>query len=101
MSAFRLREARDEMTMSVHAVGEESLRDSLAGDVDAARVFAVLADPTSRSGVDGSGWVQGAVARAPLNEVGQIFRMDMHHANHPSGDYQVATNVQVLDPPRA
>jgi hypothetical protein len=27
--------------------------------------------------------------------------MDMYHANHPNGDYQVANKVQVLDPPRA
>jgi hypothetical protein len=45
------------------------------------------------------GW--GAVDRAPLTEVGQIFRMDMYHANHPNGGYQVANKVQVLDPPRA
>ena len=67
----------------------------------AARVFAVLADPTTHSAIDGTGWVQDTVDRAPLTEVGQIFRMDMYHPGHPDGDYQVANKVQVLDPPRA
>ena len=69
--------------------------------VPAARVFAVLADPTSHSAIDGTGWVQEAVDRAPLTEVGQVFRMDMYHPNHPDGGYQVANKVQVFDPPRA
>ncbi|MFF3544202.1 SRPBCC family protein [Streptomyces platensis] len=67
----------------------------------AERVFAVLADPTAHSAIDGTGWVQEAADRAPLTEVGQIFRMGMYHANHPDGDYQVANQVLVLDPPRA
>ncbi|MCQ4117809.1 polyketide cyclase [Rhodococcus tibetensis] len=36
-----------------------------------------------------------------LAKVGQIFRMNMYHPNHPNGDYQVANQVEVLDPPRA
>jgi hypothetical protein len=27
--------------------------------------------------------------------------MDMHHARHPDGDYQVVNKVEVLDPPHA
>lgn len=64
-------------------------------------VFAVLADPTAHAAIDGTGWVQEAPDRTPLTEVGQIFRMDMHHPNHPDGDYQVVNKVQVLDAPRA
>jgi hypothetical protein len=45
--------------------------------------------------------VQAAADRAPLTEVGQIFRMDMYHPGHPDGDYQTVNMVQVLDPPRA
>ena len=67
----------------------------------ASRVFAVLADPTTHSAIDGTGWVQQAADRAPLTEVGQIFRMDMYHPNHPNGEYQVANEVHVIDPPRA
>ena len=64
-------------------------------------VFAVLADPSTHAAIDGTGWVQEVVDRAPLAEVGQIFRMDMYHAGHPNGDYQVVNQVQVLDAPRA
>ncbi|GGL91364.1 activator of HSP90 ATPase [Streptomyces fumigatiscleroticus] len=67
----------------------------------AARVFAVLADPTAHAAIDGTGWIQEPVDRAPLTEVGQVFRMDMYHADHPNGDYQVANKIQVFDPPRA
>src|SRR5690625_3139215 len=67
----------------------------------ATSVFAVLADPTTHSSIDRTGWVQEAVDRASLTEVGQVFRMDMYHANHPNGDYQVANKVHVLDAPRA
>ena len=59
------------------------------------------ADPSARADIDGTGWVQEAVDRAPLTEVGQVFRMDMYHPNHPNGDYRVVNKVQVLDPPRA
>jgi hypothetical protein len=64
-------------------------------------VFAVLADPTTHAAIDGTGWVQESVDRDPLTEVGQIFRMDMYHPGHPDGDYRVANEVQVLEPPRA
>ncbi|WP_246144794.1 SRPBCC family protein [Actinacidiphila oryziradicis] len=80
---------------------QENVSATLTVAVPAARVFAVLADPTTHSAIDGTGWVQESVDRTPLTEVGQIFRMDMYHANHPNGDYQVVNKVQVLDPPRA
>src|SRR3982074_477987 len=89
------------MTRSVHTVDQENVSATLTVAVPAARVFAVLADPTTHSASGGRGLVQEAVDRAPLTEVGQIFRMGMYHPNHPNGDYQVANKVQVLDPPRA
>ena len=89
------------MTRSVHTVAEENVSATLTVAVPATRVFAVLADPTTHSAIDGTGWVHEAADQAPLTEVGQIFRMDMYHPNHPNGDYQVANQVQVLDPPRA
>jgi hypothetical protein len=51
----------------------------------AARVFAVLADPTTHSAIGGTGWVQEAADRAPLTEVGQIFRMDIHRVDAQDG----------------
>jgi len=67
----------------------------------ATRVFAVLADPTTHAAIDGTGWVQEPADRTPLTEAGQLFRMDMHHADHPNGDYRVVNKVVVIDPPRA
>jgi uncharacterized protein YndB with AHSA1/START domain len=81
-------------------VDQETVSATLIFAVPAEKVFAVLADPTTHSAIDGTGWVQESVDRAPLTEVGQIFRMGMHHAKHPNGDYQVVNQVQVLDPPR-
>ena len=80
---------------------QENVSAALTVAVPATRVFAVLADPTAHSAIDGTGWVQESVDRAPLTEVGQIFRMDMYHPGHPDGDYQVVNKVVVLDPPRA
>jgi uncharacterized protein YndB with AHSA1/START domain len=82
-------------------VGQESVHATLTVAVPAARVFAVLADPATHSSIDGTGWVQAPVDRAPLTEAGQVFRMDMYHPGHPDGNYRVANEVQVLDPPRA
>ncbi|WP_216093810.1 SRPBCC family protein [Streptomyces abyssalis] len=82
-------------------MAEENVSATLIIAAPAARVFAVLADPTTHSAIDGTGWVQEGVDRAPLTGVGQIFRMDMYHAGHPDGDYQVANKVEVFDPPRA
>ncbi|MFI6504352.1 SRPBCC family protein [Nonomuraea typhae] len=82
-------------------MNQENVCATLTIAAPAEKVFAVLADPTTHSAIDGTGWVQEAVNQAPLTEVGQVFRMDMYHANHPDGDYQVANKVRVLDPPRA
>ncbi|MFC1413585.1 polyketide cyclase [Streptacidiphilus sp. N1-12] len=80
---------------------QENVSATLTVAVPAARVFAVLADPTTHRAIDGTGWVREAVDRAPLTEVGQVFRMDMYHANHPDGEYRMANRVELLDPPRA
>src|SRR5215472_1580602 len=101
-SPFRpLREARDELTGSAHAVDQENVSATLTVAGPAARVFAVLADPATHSAIDGTGWVQESADRAPLTEVGQIFRMGMYHPGHPDGNYQMANKVEVFDPPRA
>ncbi len=87
--------------MSVHSETQENVSATLTVAAPATRVFAVLADPTTHAAIDGTGWVQKSLDRALLTEVGQIFRMDMYHANHPNGGYQTVNKVQVLDPPRA
>jgi hypothetical protein len=95
------REAPDEMTRSVHSMAAEKVSATLTIAAPAARVFAVLADPAAHVAIDGTGWVQECVDRAPLTEVGQIFRIGMYHPGHPDGNYQMANRVEVFDPPRA
>jgi hypothetical protein len=80
---------------------EEIVSATLTVALPAARAFAVLADPATHAAIDGTGWVQEAVDRAPLTKVGQIFQMDMYHAGHPDGDYRTVNKIVVLDPPRA
>jgi hypothetical protein len=82
------------------SVDQENVSATLTVAAPAARVFAVLADPTTHAAIDGTGWVQEPADRAPLTEAGQIFRMDMHHRNHPDGDYRVVNKVVVLEAPR-
>ncbi|GAB1508858.1 SRPBCC family protein [Actinophytocola sp. KF-1] len=79
----------------------EAVSATLTITTSAARVFTVLADPTTHAAIDGTGWVQEPADPAPLTEAGQLFRMDMHHADHPNGDYRVVNKVVVLDAPRA
>jgi uncharacterized protein YndB with AHSA1/START domain len=85
----------------VHTVDRDNVSATLTFAVPAVSVFAVLADPAAHAAIDGTGWVQEAADRAPLTEVGQVFRMDMYHPDHPDGDYRTANQVQVIDPPRA
>ena len=85
----------------VHTVDQEKVSATLTVAVPAARVFEVLADPATHAAIDGTGWVQESVDRAPLTKVGQIFRMEMYHSGHPDGDYRVVNKIQVLEPPRA
>lgn len=79
----------------------ESMSVNLVVAAPAGAVFAVLADPTKHGAIDGTGWVRDAVDQAPLTEVGQIFRINMFHSNHPAGDYRMANRVEVLDAPRS
>ncbi len=82
-------------------MAEDSVSAALTMAVPVARVFALLADPVSHAAIDGTGWVGEAVDREPLTRAGQVFRMDMYHAGHPDGEYQVVNKVQVLEPPHA
>jgi hypothetical protein len=82
-------------------MAEDTLNATLTVAEPVARVFAVLADPVAHTSIDGTGWLRKAVDRAPLTEVGQIFRMDMYHPNHPDGEYRMANKVEVLDAPHA
>jgi hypothetical protein len=64
-------------------------------------IFTVLVDPANHPAIDGTGWVRDPLDRQPLTASGQIFRMAMYHPNHPNGDYEMANQIQVFDPPHA
>ena len=64
-------------------------------------VFAVLADPSAHSAIDGTGWVRQPIDAAPLTGTGQVFRMAMYHENHPNKDYEMANTVVAFEPATA
>ena len=64
-------------------------------------VFAVLADPSAHADIDGTGWVRASLDGDRIRGAGQVFRMAMHHPNHPEKDYKIANQVEVFDEPRA
>lgn len=68
--------------------------------VPTAAVFAVLADPSSHSAIDGTGWVRDALDDQVLTRVGQVFWVAMYHSNHPEGDYEMANTVIAFVPDR-
>ena len=70
-------------------------------DAPAEAVFAVLADPARHAAIGGTGWVRESLDSQPLTAAGQVFRIAMYHPGHPDGNYQMANQVQVFDPPRA
>jgi hypothetical protein len=68
-------------------------------DAPAEAIFAVLADPTTHSAIDGTGWVREPLEDQPVTAAGQIFGMSMYHPNRPDGNYQMFNQVQLFDPP--
>lgn len=78
-------------------------RISVTSTIEAApeAVYDVLADPGTHAAIDGTGWVREPLDGERLTTIGQVFRMAMHHDQHPDGDYVMANEVEVLDRPRA
>ena len=62
-------------------------------------MFGILADPTTHESIDGTGWVRESLDGASLTHTGQIFRIAMHHDNHPNKNYEMANKVVVFDRP--
>ena len=82
-------------------MADEKLTVSRTIDAPAAAVFAVLADPATHPAIDGTGWVRESLDGAVVTGIDQVFRVAMHHPNHPRGDYEMANQVIAFDPPRA
>ena len=80
---------------------DESVRATTVVDAPADVVFGILADPAAHAAIDGTGRVRGPVDPGHLVAAGQVFRMAMHHEDHPDGDYQTANRVRVFERPTA
>jgi hypothetical protein len=79
---------------------EENISSTITISAPAVTVFEVLADPSTHAAIDGTGWVRESLIGEPLTHTGQIFRVAMHHEGHPDKDYEVASRVEVFEPPR-
>jgi hypothetical protein len=60
------------------------------------RVFAILADPTKHTELDGSGMLRGAVTTRPVSGVGDVFTMRMFFSE--LGDYEMNNHVVEYEP---
>jgi uncharacterized protein YndB with AHSA1/START domain len=80
-------------------MGDDRVSATTVINAPAEAIFAVLADPASHAAIDGTGWVRETVDSTPLTAPGQVFRMSMYHPNHPDGNYEMANQVQALEPP--
>lgn len=77
----------------------DEMRQVVSGTVDAPPdgIFAVLADPSRHSEIDGSGMCQGS-STGPITGAGQSFVMDM--ARDGLGKYQTRNEVTAFEPGR-
>ena len=82
-------------------MADETVSATTIINAPAGAIFAVLAEPANHVAIDGTGWVCEALGGQRLTAEGQVFRMAMYHHNHPDGNYEMANQVQVFDPPRA
>ena len=66
-------------------------------------VFGVLADPSKHAAIDGTGWVRESLDGKPIEESGQVFRLQMYflNPNEPENFYEISNKVVVFDPPHA
>lgn len=79
------------------------MRMSTAKTIEASAeaVFSVLADPSTHSDIDGTGWMRESLDCDRITTCGQVFRMAMHHESHPDKDYEMGNRVEVFDEPQA
>lgn len=82
-------------------VAPERVTASITIDAAPEAVFSVLTDPSAHAAIDGTGWVRGSKDGDSITAAGQVFRMAMHHPQHPDGDYEIANLVVTFDAPHA
>jgi len=64
-------------------------------EAPAATIFAVLADPSRHTDIDGSGMLRGSTSSDPVVKVGDVFEMKMFYEQF--GDYVMANHVVEYD----
>ena len=82
-------------------MADETVSATTIIDAPAGVIFAFLADPANHVAIDGTGWVCESLGGQQLTAAGQVFRMTMYHPGHPDGNYEMANQGLVFDPPRA
>ncbi|MGH9096645.1 MAG: polyketide cyclase [Acidimicrobiales bacterium] len=82
-------------------MASETVSAGITIKAPAEAIFAVLIEPAKHAAIDGTGWVRDSLDRQPLTPSGQVFRMGMYHPNHPNRTYEMASLVEVFDPPDA
>jgi Polyketide cyclase / dehydrase and lipid transport len=72
-----------------------SVTVSLAVTATPEQLFALLADPSAHSRIDGSDMVVAAASPDRIGAVGEVLLVDMHQ--EPMGDYRVGNHVIEFD----
>lgn len=75
---------------------ETQLTVSRSVNASAPDIFDLLSNPDHHAQIDGSGFVRSAEKAQRLQEVGQVFRMNMS-GDHMGGDYQTDNHVVGYD----
>jgi uncharacterized protein YndB with AHSA1/START domain len=75
---------------------ERSIQVSRTIDAPPERTFALVADPDRHPDLDSSGMVRASRTHLAIEELGDVFTMDMH--NELFGDYTMENHVVVYEP---
>jgi uncharacterized protein YndB with AHSA1/START domain len=78
---------------------ESSITVSRTVDAPPERTFALIADPDRHPDLDASGMVRASQTHLAIEELGDVFTMDMH--NDRFGDYTMENHVVVYEPDTA
>ena len=75
---------------------DRSIQVSRTIDAPPERTFALIADPDRHPDLDSSGMVRASRTHLAIEELGDVFTMDMH--NELFGDYTIENHVVVYEP---
>jgi uncharacterized protein YndB with AHSA1/START domain len=78
---------------------ETSIQVSRTVDAPPERTFALIADPDRHPDLDATGMVRASRTHLAIEELGDVFTMDMH--NELFGDYTMENHVIVYEPDAA